>query len=115
MSSPLLWSGGQKRSVEARFDPGGSVKQRLVPEALADQLDAERQAVAAVAGGEGEAGCPSQGPDRVEACVAGRVEPPRSFARGARGEQHVHLGEYVIEVAAKRFRRLDRLDIGGER
>src|SRR5215469_11975534 len=115
MSSPLLWSGGQKRSVQSRLDPGGGIEQHFITKALTDQLDAKRQAAAAVAGWQGEAGCPGQGPDRVEARVAGRAEPLRRFARGARREQHVHFGEGLVEVAAKSLRRLDRLDISSER
>src|SRR6202040_475176 len=102
-------------SVQPGFDPGRRVEQRLVTEALTDQLDAERQAVAAVARRQGYTGRPGQSPDRIETGVAGRAEALGGLAGGARGEQHVNLGEEIVEVAAKRLRRLDRLDIGGER
>src|SRR4029077_20606865 len=100
----LLLSGGfVKTSVEPRFDPGRRVEQSLVVEALTDQLDAEWQPATAVADGQGQAGCPGQGPDGIESRVAGRAEPFRSFADGARGEQHVEFPEHLVEVAAKRL------------
>src|SRR5215831_6988115 len=115
MSCPLLWTGGQKSSVQPRLDPGGGVEQRLVPEALTDKLNAQRQAAAAVAGGQGQAGCPGERPYRVKASVAGRPEPLRSLADGAWSEEHVCLSENIIEIAAKRLRRLDRPDIRSKR
>src|SRR5690242_17127035 len=115
MSCPLLWSGGQKRSMQPRLNPGGGVEQRLVPETPSDELNAQRQAAAAVAGGQCQAGCPGERPYRVEASIAGRCEPLWSLANGARGEKYVYLSEDIIEIAAKRLRRLDCLDICSER
>src|SRR5215469_2950534 len=115
MSCPLLWTGGQKRSVQPRLNPGGRVDQRLVPETLTDELNAQRQAAAAVTGRQCQAGCPGERPYGVEARVARRCEPLWSLADGARSEEHVCLGEDFIEIAAKCFCRLDRLDIRGKR
>src|SRR5258708_39690087 len=61
----LGWSG------EPRLHPPRDVEQRLVGEARADQLDAERQAVARPARGQGQARRAGPGPDRVALRVAG--------------------------------------------
>ena len=80
-----------------------------------DHALAERQPLAAIPGGQGETGSPAQGPDRIEARVAGRAEPSGGLAHGTRRQQHIDFGKDIIEIAAKRLRRLDRLDIGRER
>ncbi len=66
-------------------------------------------------GGQGHARGPGQGPDRIEAWVAGRAEAFGRLAGGARGQQQIDIGEDVVEVTAECFGGLDRLDIGGER
>src|SRR5438309_7028504 len=109
VSSPSVVVG--KTSVQSGFDPGRRVEQRFVVEALTDQLDAEWQTAAAVSGGQGQAGRPCQRPDRIETGVAGRAVAFGGLACGARGEQHVDLGEEIVEVATKRLRGLDRLDV----
>src|SRR5712691_33590 len=86
---------------EPGLDPGGGIEQRLVAEARADKLDAERQAARAGAGGQGQAWGPGQGPDRVEARVAGRAEPQGRLAGGARGQQQIDIAEDVVDVTAE--------------
>src|SRR5438270_10399648 len=115
MSSPPWGYGVCGSSMEPGFDPGRRIEQRLVTKVSSDQLDAERQTAAAVARWQGHAGRPRHCPDRIETGVAGRAEALGGLAGGARGEQHVDLGEEIVEVAAKRLRRLDCLSIGGER
>src|SRR5271155_735838 len=62
---------GRVLSVESRLNPVRQVDQALVGEARADQLNAERHAVATGAGRQGDAGRSGQGPDRVALRVAG--------------------------------------------
>src|ERR1700740_2393780 len=101
--------------MQPRLDPGAGIEQRFVTEARTNELYPERQAAAAVPGRQRQAGCPRQGPDRVEPHFASRTEPLWGFAHRAWRQQHIDLGEDVVELAAKRLGCLDRLDIGGER
>src|SRR6266853_1673330 len=110
-----LWDALGDYSGEPGLDPGGGIEQRLVAEARADELDAERQAVRPRAGGQCHARGPGQGPDRVEVWSAGRFETLRRFTRCARGQQDVDIVEDVVEMRAERLGSLDRLDIVGER
>src|SRR6266702_3743272 len=88
------------RLGEPGLDPGGGVEQRLVAEARADELDAERQPARALAGGQCQAWGPGQGPDRVEARVASRAEPFGCLTGSARGQQQIDIAEEIIDVTA---------------
>ena len=50
-------------------------------------------------GRQGHARRPGQGPDRVEARVAGRAEPFGRLADRARRQQHVEFAEDIVETA----------------
>src|SRR5436309_1348772 len=87
------WLVCQSILVQPSLDPGGGVEQGVVAETRADQLDAERQPFAPGPRGQGHARRPSEGPDRVEARVAGRTEPLRRLADRTRRQQHVEFAE----------------------
>src|SRR5258708_30114225 len=61
---------GEAKSIQMRRDPGGGGEQPVVLVAQPDKLDAERQALGAAAGRQGNTGRAGKRPDRVEAQIA---------------------------------------------
>jgi hypothetical protein len=77
-------------------------------EARADELHPERQSLRPGAGRQGAARRPGQGPDRIEARIAGRTRPLGRFAGGARDQQQIDIGKDVADMTAERRLRLGR-------
>src|SRR5215216_5365209 len=97
--SPLMR--GMSTSVQVGRNPGGGGEQPVVLVPQPDQLDAERQAVGAGAGRQGNTGRAGRGPDRVEARIAGELDAGRRLAGGAGAEQDVDPVEQRIDMGAK--------------
>ena len=71
--------------------------------AAGDELDADRQAVRPGMGGQAHGRDMQDGPDRLEARVAGRVEAGGRFAVHARGQQDLQSFEHGGEPRAANF------------
>src|SRR5712692_8280186 len=78
-------------------DPARAGEQARVVMALGNQLDADRQAVGAAMGRQGQRRGMEDGPDRLEARIAGLAEAARRLAVGAWGQQHIDAVENLAE------------------
>src|SRR6188768_2388470 len=81
------------RRAEFLPNPAGAGEQPAIGETRRDQLDADGQATGAAVRRQGERRRMEDGPDRLEAGIAGLVEPARSLARDARRQQYIYLVE----------------------
>src|SRR4028119_14053 len=93
------------RSVaQACLDPCRRIEERGITVAATDELDPEGGPGGSAARGQGDAGCPGKGPDRVEAGVARPFEAGGGLAGCARGEDGVRVGEGIVEESAESLR-----------
>src|SRR5262249_32485704 len=94
MTLPLAAGADHVRRSQLLPDPARAAEQSLVGVARRHELNADRQSIRAAVGRQGERGDVENGPDRLEAGVAGFAEAARRLAVGARREQHVDLLEH---------------------